>query len=1150
MNHRTSPPKMQHKYRFPLFRILTSCVLFLCTCKNLVAQAIPEWQDPEIVSVNTERPHADYYPYADEKSALQFDKKSPFSQSLNGTWKFKWAAHPSKAPANFFDPELSTARWDDIPVPSNWQVVGAREGRSYDKPIFSNIKYPFPANPPRIQADTNAVGLYRTTFTITGDPKEKTHFLRFEGVQSACYVWLNGVALGYHEDGMTPFEFNISEDVKTGINHLAVEVINWSDGSYLEDQDFWRLSGIFRDVNLLSLPKVHLTDFSVQTSFDSKYENGILNLSAFVQNDEAQPINAYQVLFTLYNADETLAAPAANAVIRNLESTKETPLRLTMTIPKPEKWSAEVPNLYTLTIQLMNSDGKVLEAFSQRVGFRDVKIKNGQLLVNGKAITIKGVNRHEFDPETGRVISRASMIQDIKLMKQNNINAVRTSHYPNNPEWYDLCDEYGLYVMDEANIESHGLWANNIILADKPQWKNAFIARGAAMVERDKNHPSVIVWSLGNESGMGANFTAMADFMRLADPTRPIHYEGRKDYRPISLSNFDIISVMYPSTADMIELVQKDKTRPLIICEYAHGMGNSIGNLRDYWKVIEKYPTMQGGFIWDWVDQGLSLKTADGTVYWDYFNYLDGANAGDGLVNPDRKPQPELSEVKKVYQNVQFEIPDTLRSGQQQITIKNTHDFLALSDHDLVWSLIENGKIIGKETKVTGVNIPAGAKQQLTIPFSIPSGRKIGTEYFLNLSLRLKNATSWATAGHEIAWKQVVIDPVKQDYPKLNYTSGNPPIRVVQISSGRVMLSGQGFSVTFDKKAGRMISLKNKKEEILESGPYPGFWRVPTDNDEGGGEKSFASQWRNASLDTLDLISSEIKTVRINSHAYKVNLTNKLKSPLGEMTVQAIYTIFATGDIHVSYTFTPEGQWPFLAKTGVQLQMPPSFIKTQWYGNGPHETYADRKTSGRIGLYAGTVAAQHFPYISPQENGNKTDVRWASVTNSEGLGILMISDSVFNFNVHDYTDNALLNAKSRASELKRGNITSVHIDYKQMGLGGDDSWSPRVHPEYLIPAKSYNYSFRLRPIDKSSNFDQIMHVSLPVIPEKSGADFTPENGTEQESDGEVGADVEEEEIVKPTARKSTSKKVAARKKVVKKNVVKKKAPAKKKRRRR
>jgi beta-galactosidase len=1087
-----------------LFSAILYILMLTANC-SVVAQAIPEWQDPQVTSVNTESTRAEFILYPDEKSSFSADKKSPFVQSLNGTWKFKWASHPSKALPDFFIPAVNTASWDDIPVPSNWQVVAAREGRPYDKPVFTNIKYPFKANPPRIVADTNSVGMYRTTFTVAEDIKDKTSFIRFGGVQSACYVWLNGVAIGYHEDGMTAFEFDVTEDIKPGVNHLAVQVINWSDGSYLEDQDYWRLSGIFRDVNLLMLPKVLISDYSVRTELDDKYENAHLKISAYVKNFGEQTINAHQVVFTLYDASKTVTVAPVSQTIESLESFREKAVRLDIPVPNPAKWSAEIPTLYTLTIQLMNADGKVLVAANQKVGFRSVKIKGGQLLVNGKAVTIKGVNRHEFDPLTGRVISRESMLRDILLMKQNNINAVRTSHYPNSSEWYDLCDQYGLYVMDEANIESHALWQQNIILADKPEWKAAFIARGAAMVERDKNHPSVIIWSLGNESGMGSNFTAMADYMRLADPTRPIHYEGRKDYKPTTLSSFDIISVMYPSTKDMIDLVKQDKTRPLIICEYAHGMGNSIGNLKDYWDVIEKYPTMQGGFIWDWVDQGLQLKRPDGSTYWDYFNYLDGANAGDGLVNPDRTPQPELNEVKKVYQYVKFEMPDTLRQGQKLVTLRNNYDFLSLNNFDLSWSLLENGKVIGKGT-ITNLNIPPRQTQQITIPYDLPAQTKSAAgEYFLNLSLVLKTQTAWAPKGHETAWQQTPIAVTLPEAKDLSLTR-SPALRVTQISSGRVLLTGQSFSVTFDKKAGKMISFKNKKEEMIESGPFANFWRVPTDNDEGG-KDSFASEWRKAGLDTLELLSCDLKTERVNTHAYRIHLTKVLKGNTGEIQVKSVYTVYATGDIHVSNTFTPSGSLPFLAKVGLQFQMPASFNKIQWYGNGPHETYSDRKTSGRIGLYEGTAESQHFPYITPQENGSKTDVRWMSVTNAEGTGILAVSDSLLNVTVHDYTDHALHAAKKRAAVLERGNLTTVSLDRAQMGLGGDDSWSPRVHDAYRLPAKAYNYSFRLKAIDRVTNVEEVLQTKLPYL----AGNTSPETMEDETA--------MEEEVIKPVVRK-------------------------------
>lgn len=1084
--------------RFFVKRLVCAVGIFSVSIATSRAQSpLPDWEDPEVISKNTERPRASFTPYPSEKEALAAAQNSSFVQSLNGTWKFKWVSHPSKVPADFFQPTTSTASWDNLPVPSNWQVVAAREGRAYDRPIFSNIRYPFEATPPRITADTNATGLYRTTFTVPAGWEQKPLFLHFGGVQSACSVWLNGQPLGYHEDGMTPFEFDISALVKGGSNTLAVQVINWSDGSYLEDQDFWRLSGIFRDVYLLSTPQVHISDFVLQTDLDDAYRDATLKVSIYAKNFTKQAQYGYQLITTLYDATGQVVIPATPRTIGMLDPAGELPIRMELPVTAPQKWSAETPYLYKLTMQIVNPDGKVVEAVSQPVGFREIKIQGGQLLVNGKAIMIKGVNRHEFDPETGRVISRESMIRDITLMKQHNINAVRTSHYPNVAEWYDLCDEYGLYVMDEANIETHELWYKNIILADKPEWSAAFLARGRAMVERDKNHPSVIVWSLGNESSNGENFTSMANYIRLADPTRPIHYEGRASYGPTTLSSFDIISVMYPTLESMIELVKKDPERPLIICEYAHGMGNSIGNLQEYWDVIEKYPTMQGGFIWDWVDQGLATKTADGHPYWNHSNYLDGANAGDGLVNPDRTPQPEINEVKRVYQSVKFEVPDTLQSIPQPIKLRNAYDFQSLSPFKLVWTLQENGKTIQEGTLGT-LTAAAGETQEVEVPYQIPGTPPAGAEYFLNLSLQVKEKTLWAAAGHEVAGYQAPIRVATAQPETISYTKGTP-LRLTLVRGKGITLVGQNFSASFDKKTARMTSFKYKNQELLQSGLYANFFRVPTDNDEGGGKDSYAARWREAGLDSLRLMGSDLRVEKINAHVYKVSLVKSLQGKAGGLLVSSIYTVYATGDIHLQNTFTPSGTWPPLAKIGLKFEMPAAFDKIQWYGRGPYETYADRKSSANIGLYEGTVEDQHFPYIMAQENGNKTDVRWVAVTTADGLGLLAVSDSVFNISVHNYTDAALLAAKKPGVPLVRDSVTVVNLDLAQMGLGGDDSWSPRVHTPFLLPAQVYSYSFRLKPIDRSDDISSLVHTSLPIIAQT----MSPGVGTEMLPQEEV-----------------------------------------------
>ncbi|OIN56015.1 glycoside hydrolase family 2 TIM barrel-domain containing protein [Arsenicibacter rosenii] len=1071
--------------------LLVLCPLVLST--YCFAQ-VPDWENPQVISKNVEKPHASFVPYQSEAQAFD-GKNSPFVKSLNGTWKFRWMKHPGAVPQNFYDPATPDQTWDNLPVPSNWQVVGAREGRPYDRPIFTNIKHPFPATPPRIQADTNSVGLYRTRFTTPANWQEQEVYLHFAGVQSACYVYLNGQFIGYHEDGMTPAEFRITDQVRPGggENVLAVEVINWSDGSYLEDQDFWRLSGIYRDVFLVAKPRLHIRDVQIITDLDEQYKDATLKVSAYLRNLTGRADLTNQFRITLYDparkpvfSEKLMAADAVGTDMDKM-------FRITKPVTAPALWTAETPNLYTLSLQLLNADGQTIETVTQRVGFREVNMSRGQLLVNGKAVTFKGVNRHEFDPTTGRVISRESMVRDILLMKQHNINAVRTSHYPNVTEWYDLCDEYGLYVIDEANIESHDLWGKNVILANMPEWRDAFIARGRAMVERDKNHPSIVIWSLGNESGMGQNFQDMAELIRVVDPSRPIHYEGRAPYTPTSLSNFDIISTMYPSVNDMLTLMEKDPNRPVIVCEYAHGMGNSIGNLKDYWAAIDKYPRLQGGFIWDWVDQGLRLKNKAGQEYTAHINYIDGANAGDGLVNPDRMPQPEINEVKYVYQYVKIGTQGAVSAEQRtdisaRITLKNTYDFLGLDQFKLEWTLIRNGEAVQKGT-VDNLNAQPGQTQLVALPLRLPAGMNNGSEYFLNVAVVTKQAAPWAPVGHVVASEQIPIRTRPSGMVPMGISS-LPPVKTT-VSPDKVVIRTKDLAMIFDKKAGGLAELFYFGKKVIEHGLQPGFWRVPTDNDEGGGAASFAARWRKAGLDTALATPVDMQVLVNQRQMVTIRSTNEVRLTEGKLIQQTDYTVFGTGDIQVSTTVTAEGTVPPLARVGTQLELAPSFTNLKWYGRGPFESYWDRKESARVGLYSGKVADQYFPYIMAQENGNKTDVRWAQITEDSGLGVLIISNpasmsstdrNLMNINVRDYTDEALLAAKNPAQQTpERGNITLVNIDMQQMGLGGDDSWSPRTHPEYQLPAnKTYTYSFRIRPIDARTSVTDVVAMPLPI----------------------------------------------------------------------
>lgn len=1075
------------------------------------AQTLPAWEDPQVISLQTEKPHATLVPFATEQQALATTdwRTSPFLKLLNGTWKFRWLKHPNLVPNDFYLPTTNDQQWDNLPVPSNWQVVGAQEGRPYDRPIFTNIKHPFPATPPRITADTNAVGVYRLRFTIPANFQDRNVFLHFAGVQSTCRVFLNGEFVGYHEDGMTPAEFLITDKPKAGRsdgseNLLAVEVINWSDGSYLEDQDFWRLAGIFRDVFLVARPKTYLRDLAVVTDLDEQYRNATLKLTASMRRvGELGTPAPYRLRFTLYDPKRTVVF---TETLRSEEATdagQETLFRLKKEIQTPALWSAESPSLYTLTIQMLGPNGESIEVISQRIGFREMTLTDGQLLLNGKPVTYKGVNRHEFDPNMGRVMSRERMIQDIKLMKQYNINAVRTSHYPNVTDWYDLCDEYGLYVIDEANIESHELWGKGQTPAAKPEWREAFVARGRAMVERDKNHPCVVIWSLGNETGMGQNFKDMADIIRLIDPSRPIHYEGRQPYNGTSLTSFDIISTMYPSVDELLKLMEKDPHRPVIVCEYAHAMGNSVGNLKDYWNAIDKYPRLQGGFIWDWVDQGLRLKNKAGNLYTDHINHIDGANACDGLVNPDRTPQPELNEVKQVYQYIKLAMPAAWVAGQPvKINVRNTFDFQSLEPFRLEWELVRNGEVVQRGGENNLVAKP-GQTQVLTLPVRLdgpvdtrqldgnarPSATALAAqnalagEYYLNISVRLKQATTWAAAGHEVASGQFLIKNEPGTVAVLGI-SRIPAVRVTETPTNATV-RGKEFAVVFDKATGTLSQWFYKGRDVLATGMQPSFWRVPTDNDEGGGAESYAARWRKAGLDKLSVSPVEVK-IEKRPQLIRVSCTSELTGVGGSIRQQTDYIVYGTGDVQVTTTYTPSGTLPPLARVGMQFQLPATLTKLTWYGRGPFETYADRKDAAKVGVYEGRVADQFFPYTMAQENGNKTDVRWATLSDATGTGLLLVggtsgNPAVLNINARDYTDAALLKAKQPDTQnVERGNVVVVNVDLAQMGLGGDDSWSPRVHPEYLLPAtKPYTYSFRMRPIDGRTNVREAITLQLP-----------------------------------------------------------------------
>jgi len=1014
----------------------------------LTSQNLPEWENPGVFRINNEPAHATLMPFPDKSSALTFDKtNSSFYRSLNGTWRFRYLTNPSQTPEDFAADSINESRWTNIAVPGNWQLQG-----NFDPPVFTNIRHPFRADPPRVPQDNNPTGLYRRTFTVPDDWKGKQIFLHFAGVQSNATVYLNGNKVGYNEDGMTPSEYNITGMLRAGDNLLAVQVLNWSDGSWIEDQDFWRLSGIYRDVFIFATPSQHIRDYFVTTDLDEQYKDATFDLKVTVRNYAAASAKNLSVKMSLSDA---LSKPVIEKVMKVglVGAKKETLLKMDELVKDPLKWTAETPNLYTLTMELLSSTGEVLEVISSRIGFREVEIRNGQLLFNGKAIDIKGTNRHEFDPDRGRALTRESMIRDIVLMKRLNINAVRTSHYPNDPQWYSLCDEYGLYVMDEANIESHDLWANRrYYIAEKPEWKAAWIDRGVSMVLRDRNHPSIFSWSMGNETGWGANFDAMYKAMKALDPARPIHYESKTPAYANVLSRYDIISTMYPTLDDIVSLMNQDPSRPVIICEYAHTMGNSLGNFRKYWDLFYKYPRLQGGFNWDWVDQGLrSDGTGDG--YWDIVNYIDGANTNDGLINPDRIPQPETHEFKKIIQNIRVR---NISDGK--LLINNLNFFTGLKNLKMDWEVIRNGYPV-RSGSVEELNVNPQDSAEVSVPLGGDLLQQDG-EYFLNIVFRTKTDLPYAAKGFDIASEQILLKGQTSSIPSAG-VSGKP----FQVTEGDIItIKGKEISICVDKTNGSIISYVFRGSEVVSDPLQPCFWRVPTDNDEGGGNGGYAERWRKAGLDHY--------SVRVRNLAFR---TQDNGDVVMDVASDLVFVGERTMDFRGSYTFRTDGSivftmdlnlpdgFPPLARVGMQFAMPVSYDYIKWYGRGPFESYQDRKESAHVGLWSGAVSDQYFPYVMHQENGNKTDVRWIKITDDAATGLKITGTPLMEVNVQNYSRQALNLAKP-SKRLFRGDKTYVNIDLRQMGLGGDDSWSPRVHEEYQLKEKSYRFGFVISPL--------------------------------------------------------------------------------------
>ncbi len=1207
-----------------------------------------EWNgNPEIYEVNREPVHASFIPFNDVESALQRDKESSSNyQALNGDWKFQFSENPASRPKNFYEVDYDDSDWDTIPVPSSWQLEG------YDYPIYTNITYPWTGvenpNAPNAPTEYNPVGSYRETFTVPEGWEEREVFISFQGVESAFYLWVNGERVGYSEDSFTVAEFNITDYLVEGENTLAVEVYRWSDASWLEDQDFIRLSGIFRDVYLYSTSKVHMRDFFVTTDLDEDYKNATLNVEVDVASHIDGTLEDHTVEAMLYDADkeEVLSNPVE--VTASIGEEKEMKVELSELVENPLKWSAEDPNLYMLVLSLKDNDDNIVESVSTQVGFREFELKDGQMKINGKPIMFKGTNRHEIDPVTGRTMSEERMIEDIKLMKQHNINAVRTSHYPNDPRFYELANEYGLYVVDEANLETHG--ARSYIPASDEQWLPASLDRMKSMVERDKNHPSVLIWSLGNEAGQGNTFKEMHEWTKERDPSRLTQYEGDSRWT-------DIDSTMYHSPDWLEEYGQSGSSKPHLEIEYAHGMGNSIGNLFLYWDVFEKYENLQGGFIWDWVDQALLWPTPirylttdavnditgqlhgesvtgssgngirgyvtvpeteslnltealtveamvkpsqtsthspfvgkgdtqfaikqnddelefyvyndtwqavaaplpddwydgnyhhvagvydgekaqlivdgevlgemevsgtlnsnpypvnigrnsqhpdrqlsgsiddvriynralsleeiidvtrepdDSAVLWMEFedieakeydqkefyavggdwgdNPNDGNFSANGLVFPDRTVQPELLEVKKVYQNIDI-VPVNIEDGTMEI--KNKFLFTNTSEFNMEWSLLEDGEVVDSGSST--VDVEALNSSEVTIPYH-EYNRKAGAEYFVNVSFILPHDTKWAESGHVVASEQITLS---EDIPyRENVAISGMDDVVFNNEEGIITIEGSTFEVTFSEKLGTLTSYQFGDTSLIESGPIPNFWRAPNDNDKGNGMPNRTGTWRNAGenwqVDSVDVEQLNDKAVEV--------IVNATLPTNNSSQYRVSYMIYGNGEIEVDTWLDPGSNLPEIPEIGMMLTLPAEFENLTWYGRGPQENYWDRNTGAFVGTYSSTVEEQFVPHIEPQEVGNKTDVRWVTLTNEEGVGLKAEGLPLMEVNALHYTPKDL-DSVSRPYMLTPREEVVLRLNYKQMGLGGDNSWGARPYDRFTLFAnQEYTHSYRLRPI--------------------------------------------------------------------------------------
>ncbi len=1004
-----------------------------------------DWENQNLTGINRRAPRAAYVPFDDAATAVTLDRtQSPYFKLLNGAWLFEYFAAPDEVPEDFFTEDFDCCEWEPIMVPSNWQMKG------YGYPHYTNVRYPIPLCPPFVPTD-NPTGCYIREFEVDDSWDGRKIYLTFAGVDSFFYVWVNGQLAGMSKGSRLLAEFDITDIANIGMNRICVQVLQWSDGTYLEDQDMWWLSGIFRDVYLTSVPKADINDVFLHTPLDSKFKDGKFSAEMNLEGD----LKGVTAKLELLDADG-VSVFAASA-----KAAKE--VKFAGTIKNVNPWTAETPYLYT-AVMTLEAGKKVLETKAVQCGFRTIEIKNGALLVNGSRIMIRGVNRHEFQTDLGRAVTIESIREDILQMKRHNINAIRTSHYPDDLKFYDLCDKYGLYVLCECDIETHGFgYEHGKNPAMWPDWEKPFVDRMQRMVETYKNYACVIIWSLGNESGFGCNHEAMIKWTRERDSSRPVHYERDTEY---DFAHTDILCPMYPdvkSCEAMIERINAKKPyKPFIMCEYAHAMGNGPGGLQDYWDFFHSNKFTQGGFVWEWCDHGIRTLNDEGEEYFAYGGDFgdqpnDGSFITDGLVFPDKSPSPGLIEYKKVIEPVCV-TADDLKKGI--FTVLNRYDFRTLEHLNIVWSVSENGTPVQ-----TGSCCPPAVKAhescKLAIPYKLPVNPKPGAEYFINISFLLGMDTNWARCGHEIAWAQFAL-PVNA--PKaVNIVAGKNAVEADEDEGALYISTTNGMLVTFSKTTGRIASVERDGVQVIGAGPEFQVYRAPTANDKG---PQFEVQWINAGY---NLMSQQMRDMACAVKTKEGSVEVKVKAFAGFAGMRPGF------DLDYTYKFLRDGSFTLnlagkptvadmmhLPRIGVRMTLPESMDRAEWFGLGPGEAYHDTRSAQRVGLFKCGLDDLYTEYMRPQENGSRMDVRRAAFTDLHQAGLFVAGTPLFNFSAHRYTAEALAKAR-HPYELEESDDIILNLDWQMSGIGSG-SCGPATAEQYRVPAKEFEHALRFRTL--------------------------------------------------------------------------------------